>query len=66
VERVVSRPAIQFKGSGWYVTDYARSSSSGSSESAANKEGTAATGTDAQSKPKVGPAPKEKKTTAEK
>lgn len=22
--RVVSAPAIQFKGSGWYVTDYAR------------------------------------------
>jgi putative FmdB family regulatory protein len=26
VERLVSPPAIQFKGSGWYVTDYARSS----------------------------------------
>jgi putative FmdB family regulatory protein len=23
VERLLSRPAIQFKGSGWYVTDYA-------------------------------------------
>jgi putative FmdB family regulatory protein len=29
VERLVSRPSIQFKGSGWYVTDYARSSSGG-------------------------------------
>jgi putative FmdB family regulatory protein len=27
VERVVSAPAIQFKGSGWYVTDYAGKSS---------------------------------------
>jgi putative FmdB family regulatory protein len=26
-ERLVSSPAIQFKGSGWYVTDYARKSS---------------------------------------
>jgi putative FmdB family regulatory protein len=26
VERLMSPPAIQFKGSGWYVTDYARSS----------------------------------------
>lgn len=26
VERIVSSPAIQFKGSGWYVTDYARKS----------------------------------------
>ena len=24
VERLVSAPAFQFKGSGWYVTDYAR------------------------------------------
>ena len=23
VEKVLSAPAIQFKGSGWYVTDYA-------------------------------------------
>jgi putative FmdB family regulatory protein len=36
VERLQSAPAIQFKGSGWYVTDYAGKSSardSGSSDS---------------------------------
>jgi putative FmdB family regulatory protein len=27
VEQVISAPAVQFKGSGWYVTDYAKSSS---------------------------------------
>ncbi len=27
LERLVSRSAIRFKGSGWYVTDYARKSS---------------------------------------
>ena len=27
VEKLVSAPAIQFKGTGWYVTDYARKSS---------------------------------------
>ena len=27
MERLVSRPSIQFKGSGWYVTDYARKGS---------------------------------------
>ena len=27
VERLLSAPAIQFKGSGWYVTDYARAKS---------------------------------------
>jgi putative FmdB family regulatory protein len=26
VEKLVSSPAIQFKGSGWYITDYAKSS----------------------------------------
>src|SRR5712672_1999576 len=37
VERVQSAPAIQFKGSGWYVTDYAGKTSAketGSSDSA--------------------------------
>ena len=37
LQRLISSPAIQFKGSGWYVTDYARKSSalpsSSSSES---------------------------------
>lgn len=28
VEQVLSAPAVQFKGSGWYVTDYAKKSSS--------------------------------------
>jgi len=27
VEQLLSPPAVQFKGSGWYVTDYARKSS---------------------------------------
>jgi putative FmdB family regulatory protein len=29
VERLLSPPALQFKGSGWYVTDYARNGKSG-------------------------------------
>ena len=33
VELVVSAPAVQFKGSGWYVTDYAKKSSTGSASS---------------------------------
>jgi putative FmdB family regulatory protein len=33
VQQVISAPAVQFKGSGWYVTDYAKKSSkSGSSD----------------------------------
>jgi len=33
VEKLPSAPAIQFKGTGWYVTDYARKPSPDSSES---------------------------------
>ena len=34
VEQMISAPAVQFKGSGWYVTDYAKKSGNlGSSES---------------------------------
>lgn len=35
MEQLLSAPAVQFKGSGWYVTDYARKGASGSSESKA-------------------------------
>lgn len=31
VERLISSPAFQFKGSGWYVTDYARKGGSNGS-----------------------------------
>jgi putative FmdB family regulatory protein len=30
LKKLISSPAVQFKGSGWYVTDYAKSGSSGS------------------------------------
>jgi putative FmdB family regulatory protein len=33
VEQVISAPAVQFKGSGWYVTDYAKKPSSPPSSS---------------------------------
>ncbi len=39
VEQVVSAPAVQFKGSGWYVTDYAKKSSSGTSSSSNGESG---------------------------
>ena len=40
VHRLISAPALQFKGSGWYITDYARGSSStaGDNGSAAKTE----------------------------
>jgi putative FmdB family regulatory protein len=33
VHRLLSAPALQFKGSGWYITDYAKSGSNGSTKS---------------------------------
>ena len=36
IEQVISAPAVQFKGSGWYVTDYAKKSSAPSSSNSSN------------------------------
>jgi putative FmdB family regulatory protein len=47
VEQMISAPAVQFKGSGWYVTDYAKKSTassdgdSSSSKDATDKDATA-------------------------
>jgi putative FmdB family regulatory protein len=32
LERLISPPAFQFKGTGWYVTDYARGGGNGKTE----------------------------------
>jgi putative FmdB family regulatory protein len=39
VKKLISSPAIQFKGSGWYITDYAKKSSTdgGAAKPAAEK-----------------------------
>jgi putative FmdB family regulatory protein len=37
VQRLFSSPAIQFKGSGWYITDYAQKGKSSATESASGK-----------------------------
>jgi putative FmdB family regulatory protein len=38
VKKLVSSPAIQFKGSGWYITDYAKKSSTDASSSKSSSE----------------------------
>jgi putative FmdB family regulatory protein len=38
VEQTISAPAVQFKGSGWYVTDYAKKSSATSSSDSGSKD----------------------------
>jgi len=57
IEKLLSAPAIQFKGSGWYITDYARKSSGveGSKEGkdkAAAKESSKESSTSASSESK--------------
>ena len=74
VERLISAPAFQFKGSGWYVTDYARSGSEGNASKDAGSKGAetksseesgsgsskeAATPTSADSKSSTNSPPKE-------
>ncbi len=39
VEQMISAPAVQFKGSGWYVTDYAKKSSAPSSSDGSGSDG---------------------------
>jgi putative FmdB family regulatory protein len=71
LERLVSPPAIQFKGSGWYITDYARKSSQEASKDSAGKDTKAAetskkpsdVKSDARSKPAESSKPAETTTT---
>ena len=61
VEKLLSAPAVQFKGSGWYVTDYAnKGGSSAKSESSESSTASASAGTnsEAQSKEEKKPAKK--------
>jgi putative FmdB family regulatory protein len=47
VKRLLSSPAIQFKGSGWYITDYAKKSGTDSGKSGKTEESsTKPSGTD--------------------
>jgi len=39
LEKVLSAPAIQFKGSGWYVTDYARKATKGDNAESESSSG---------------------------
>lgn len=39
VHKLISSPAIQFKGSGWYITDYAKKDSTSATKAGNAKEG---------------------------
>jgi putative FmdB family regulatory protein len=57
VRRLLSSPALQFKGSGWYITDYAKSGggssskSNGSSESKSESKSDSSSSSSSDSKP---------------
>src|SRR6516162_8280478 len=65
VERLQSAPAIQFKGSGWYVTDYA-GKKSGSDGAPSEKTDSKETSKDSASKDSGSKDSKEKKPTKKK
>src|SRR5258708_35151762 len=43
IEQVISAPAVQFKGSGWYVTDYAKKAAGSAGSSSSSSEGDSGT-----------------------
>lgn len=74
VHKLLSSPAIQFKGSGWYITDYARAGktdsanvSAGKTDSATSEPAKTSSDTPAASKSESAPAGKsEEKVKSEK
>jgi putative FmdB family regulatory protein len=77
LERMISAPALQFKGTGWYVTDYAKNGKSPSTTGAnAKSDGKTEAGADSKSenkseskpenKPEGKPAPAPASTSSEK
>ncbi|HTW31095.1 MAG TPA: zinc ribbon domain-containing protein [Candidatus Sulfotelmatobacter sp.] len=64
VEQMITAPAVQFKGSGWYVTDYANKSSSPGSSSSG--ESSSKDATDGKSKTDSGSKESSSKETSSK
>jgi putative FmdB family regulatory protein len=65
VEQLLSAPAVQFKGSGWYVTDYPKKPAGGSAAKSESSDGKGDTAKDSKdsgskkdNKPKAEPASK--------
>lgn len=49
VERLVSAPAFQFKGTGWYVTDYGKSGAEGAGSKESGSKGSDAKSSEGES-----------------
>ena len=52
VKKLLSSPAIQFKGSGWYITDYARAGKSDSASTPSSGDSGTTAKTDAKTETK--------------
>jgi putative FmdB family regulatory protein len=61
VRKLLSSPAIQFKGSGWYITDYAKKSSGDSSSKPAGTDGSKPAESKPESKPETSASKPESK-----
>jgi putative FmdB family regulatory protein len=66
VRRLLSSPAIQFKGSGWYVTDYARKTSTDSGKSSSGDSSSSGSSTSSTNESSSAPAQKADKSTDKK
>src|SRR5215475_8832957 len=51
LEKLLSAPALQFKGTGWYVTDYGRGNSNGKENKSAKTESSGSDSAKSESKP---------------
>lgn len=60
VRKLLSSPAIQFKGSGWYITDYARSGKPDSANVASGKNESGGSSSDSGSAAKAESTPESK------
>ena len=64
LERLISAPAIQFKGSGWYVTDYGGKNGKQEKKSEEKSEAANTTGTDKSDTKESSPAKKTSESTS--
>ena len=63
VKKLLSSPAIQFKGTGWYITDYARSGKTDGGSAPASSEGKTETKPETKTETKSEPAKTDSKGT---
>src|SRR5688572_15260779 len=63
VKKLLSSPAIQFKGTGWYITDYARSGKTDSGSASASSDSKTETKPETKTETKSEPAKTDSKGT---